>query len=128
MIIPAVIRNRGFHKWYERELLCSHGHLVLLLLSVIGALGGLESMSGGTAADRLSMVLSVMAAGAIAVWALRRYLFHLSRAEAVAHQAQCSACTVYGRWDLEADTVDEQGGTRMRVRCRGCGHRWSINC
>jgi hypothetical protein len=30
------IRKHGFRKWYERELLQSHAHLVLTFLSVLG--------------------------------------------------------------------------------------------
>ena len=33
-VAPA-IRQRGFRKWYERELLAGHSHLVLLLLCTV---------------------------------------------------------------------------------------------
>jgi hypothetical protein len=34
------------------------------------------------------------------VWALRRYLYLLSHAEATASQADCPACGAYGRLEL----------------------------
>jgi hypothetical protein len=38
MKLAEGIRRHGFRKWYERELLQSHAHLVLCFLCVIGRL------------------------------------------------------------------------------------------
>ena len=79
--------------------------------------------------SRLSMVASVGVAAAIGVWALRRYLFLLMRAELIANQAVCAACQTYGRWAIESQTAaDEPGGqpAQMRVCCRKCQARWLI--
>lgn len=36
------IRRFGFRKWYERELLSSHAHMLLALLSTIALLASFE--------------------------------------------------------------------------------------
>lgn len=121
--IGAAIERRGFRKWYERELLRSHGQLVLLVLATLAALGALEAFSDGLG-DRLLMGASLVAAAAIGAWALRRYVFHLMRAELIANQATCPACRAYGRFAVERDGVPE--ATAMTVRCRRCEQRWRI--
>jgi len=40
--LAAGIRKHGFRKWYERELISSHVHLVLTFLAMIGLLGSFE--------------------------------------------------------------------------------------
>jgi ABC-type nickel/cobalt efflux system permease component RcnA len=125
MAIPSAIRQRGFAKWYERELMIGHGHLVLLLLSTLAALGALEAFQR-PGSERLLMAFSLLAAAGIGAWALRRYLFHLMRAEAIANQAVCPRCHTYARFDVEAADAAEAGGDAMAVCCRACGHRWRI--
>jgi ABC-type nickel/cobalt efflux system permease component RcnA len=129
MAIPTDIRQRGFTKWYERELLRSHSHLVLLLLCALAALGAVEAFSQ-PGSNRLLMVASLLVATALGVWSVRRYLFHLARAEYVANQASCPACKVYGRWKVETiEAGDEATGAppAMQVCCRKCGHLWRID-
>lgn len=128
MAIPDTIRKRGFSKWYERELLRSHSHLVLLVLCALGALGALEAFSQ-SGSERLLMVLSLLLCTAVGVWAVRRYLFFLMRAEHIANQATCPACSVHGRLGVEADSrPDAATGavSSMDVSCRKCQHRWRI--
>ena len=128
MAIPTFIRQRGFSKWYERELLRSHSHLVLLILCAMGVMGAVEAFSQGGDA-RLLMVLSLLVAAVVGVWAVRRYLFHLMRAEVIANQASCPGCGVYGRWLIEtSEAGDTRAGTpaMMAVCCRRCTHRWRI--
>jgi len=129
MSISDTITQRGFRKWYEGELVRSHVHLVLLLLSTVAALGALEAFSEQHGPDRLLMVASLAVAAAVGAWALRRYLFHLLRAEQIANQASCSECRAYGRWRIE-DTAGEPDTERapaaLAVCCRACGHRWRI--
>ena len=128
MAIADTIRKRGFSKWYERELLRSHSHLVLLVLCALGALGALEAFSQG-GSERLLMVLSLLLCTAVGVWAVRRYLFFLMRAEHIANQATCPACSVHGRLGVESDSrPDAAGGavSAMDVCCRKCQHRWRI--
>jgi hypothetical protein len=118
------MRQIGFRKWYERQLLRSHAHLVLLLLAVLALLGGFEAFSRSKPwADQILIAACVLASIAISVLALRRYLFLLNHAEWVADQAVCRQCERYALWDLMAE---ERGGQRLSVRCRHCRHEWQI--
>jgi hypothetical protein len=129
MAIPQSIQRQGFRKWYERELLAGHSHLVLLLCSGLGILGAMEVFWRQPGAERLLMVASIVVASVIGVWALRRYLFLLMRAEVIANQAVCKGCGAYGRWTVEAHTAEDAPAgepARMQVCCRKCGGRWQI--
>jgi ABC-type nickel/cobalt efflux system permease component RcnA len=117
------IRKLGFRKWYERELLTGHAHLALLLMCVLGLMTALEASSRYTsAADRLTDLVAVLVCAAAGVWTLRRYLFLLARAEAIAHQADCPHCGAYGRLTCQAEHEEA-----VDVRCRQCGHDWTIH-
>jgi hypothetical protein len=119
------IKKHGFRKWYERELLQSHAHLVLLILCVIGLLAAFEAawrFRGWQ--DQATDLLAGVICAAIGLWALRRYLGLLSYAEAAAHQADCPKCQTYGR--LELMHCDSEG-VSVAVRCRKCKHEWTIS-
>ena len=118
------IRKHGFRKWYERELLQSHGHMLLLLFCTIGLLGAFEVFRrDAPLSDQFSVVLSVLFCVAVGVYSLRRYLFLLTRAEAVANQAVCAKCQTYGRLALLGD---DRRAQQVSVRCRHCAHEWPI--
>lgn len=122
---PQSIRRLGFRKWYERELLQSHAHLVLLVLAALGLLGCAETYTRRLAFDdQLQIVAAALASAAIGVFALRRYLYLLNHAEFVAGQATCPVCNTYARWDLEAE---RSGEARLHAHCRHCQHRWQID-
>lgn len=119
------IRQHGFRKWYERQLLKSHGHLALLFLWTVGILGALESASSArSTGDRLQDLVTMLVCVAAGIWSLRRYLYLLSHAEAVANQADCPACGTYARLKLVSDSRD---GQVVQVCCKQCGHQWSID-
>lgn len=125
MQLPDGMRKHGFRKWYERELIQSHLHLVLAFLCLVGIFAAMEAYSGSAGlADRLTDVVAVLLCGAIGVWALRRYLYLLSHAEGTAHQAVCPSCQAYGRFVLVAEDRAQQ---RITVRCRACGQQWAID-
>jgi hypothetical protein len=129
MPIPQAIRRRGFRKWYERELLVGHSHLVLLLFCALAVVGAMEVFWRQPGGERLLMVVSVLVSAGIGVWALRRYLFVLMRAELIANQAVCAGCKAYGRWVVEEQAAGDEATGRsahMRVCCRSCGGRWLI--
>lgn len=124
MNLPDGIRKIGFRKWYERELLQSHAHMVLLFLCAIGLLATFEVFSRtGPWIDRAFDVGAILLLVAVGVWSLRRYLFLLMHAEMVANQAVCSSCQTYGRLSLLDESHD---GHRLRVRCKKCEFEWSI--
>lgn len=125
MRLAEGIRRHGFRKWYERELMQSHLHMLLLLFCTIGLLGAFEVFSGSAPlADQMNLVISVLLCAGIGVWSLRRYLYLLMHAEEVANQAVCPQCKAYGR--LAVDDADA-ALQRVRVRCKGCGHAWPID-
>lgn len=117
------IRRVGFRKWYERELLSGHAHLVLAFLSVIGLIGSMEAFRGSPVAEKLMNVGFVIGCAVVGLWALRRYLFLLMRAEEIANQANCAACGEYGRFDV---VTDARSHDTTEVCCRKCGHQWVI--
>ena len=118
------VRKVGFRKWYERELLSSHAHMILCVLGVIGMLGSFEAMRGASVDESLMNIVFVLVTAVISGWALRRYLFLLMRAEEVANQANCSECGVYGRFSIVGHSR-AQGETE--VCCQKCQHRWTIS-
>lgn len=118
------IRKHGFRKWYERQLISSHGYLVLTFLCAIGVFAGAEVYDRtGPASERLFDVASMLMCAAFGAWALRRYLFLLMQAEHTANQAVCPQCDAYARLEL---TVEQPAGDEVQVCCRRCKHRWSI--
>jgi hypothetical protein len=119
------IRKIGFRKWYERELLGSHGWLVLTFLCTIGIFAAFEGLSLGGGGDaRLGNMAAIAVCTLVGVVALRRYLYLLMHAEAVANQAVCARCETYGRLELLAE---DRASARLRVRCRRCSHEWDID-
>ena len=124
MKLAEGIRRHGFRKWYERQLLRSHGHLVLTFLCLVGIFAGLDSMRGATTwGERADQIFTVVLCTGAGLWALRRYLDLLSHAELAAHQAECPQCKAYGRLEL---VQSDDSGERVTVRCRGCNHGWRI--
>jgi hypothetical protein len=137
MAIQQSIRNRGFRKWYERQLLVGHSHLLLLLLCTLALLGAFEAFSE-PGAERALLVVALLVAAVLGVWALRRYLFLLMRAEVIANQAVCPGCKAYARWQVDEpvvpgsaavaeDDADDGSSETMMVCCRKCQHRWRIS-
>ena len=123
MKLSEGIRTLGFRKWYERELLQSHGHLVLAFLSGVGLMAAFEGLfTFDGLADKLMDLLSIGLCGAVGLWALRRYLYLLAHAEAAANQAACPDCGTYARFVLVQTRADG-----LEVRCRHCQHVWPIS-
>ena len=118
------IQKHGFRKWYERELTQSHVRLFLLLLCTIGLLSSFELFSSKRPlAEQLDNIVVLLLCTGIGIWALRRYLYLLMHAEAIASQAVCPACESYGRLQL---VQDDERNERVKVKCRGCAHEWHI--
>ena len=118
------IRKHGFRKWYERELLQSHAHLVLTFLCMIGIFAGFEALGINRGwLDQATNIVTIGLCVAIGLWALRRYLYFLGHAEATANQADCPQCQAYGSFTVEAEDPKEQS---LQVCCRKCRHQWTI--
>ena len=127
------IRRLGFKKWYERELLRGHAHLVAVILCTLGLMMALEAATRfRSTADQLIDLVAVVVCALAGLWALRRYLYLLLRAESIAHQADCPRCKVYGRLELAQPVPSAPGAAAVRseqlaVRCRACAHEWHIH-
>ena len=113
----------GFRKWYERELLSSHAHMLLSLLSLFAMLAALEAFTEARPEEKLVDVALAFVAGVITLWALRRYLYLLMRAEDLANQARCPQCTDYGRFQLVSE---DRPARQLQVRCRKCAQDWTL--
>jgi hypothetical protein len=125
MKLAEGIRKHGFRKWYERELLTSHGHLVLTFLCMIGLFAGFEAlMRNGSWLDQAQDLVAILLCAAVGLWALRRYLYFLAHAEAAAHQADCPHCKAYGSFAVESENDADR---TFDVCCRKCQHRWTIS-
>lgn len=126
MKLAEGIRRHGFRKWYERELLQSHGHLALTFVCSLGIFAALEAAGDARSAggDQVPSVLTLLLCAAAGLWSLRRYLYLLSHAEATANQADCPGCGTYARFRLvSADAA----GDHVQVCCRQCERTWAID-
>ena len=129
MLLDEAISKRGFRRWYERQLYQSHALLVTGLLSLIMMAIAIEMIEfRRTAAGLLALVSIAAVGGGLCLYAWRRFTDLLFRAEYLAERATCAACKVYGRFDILSakEAADSPAGCSLDVRCRACGHAWSI--
>jgi hypothetical protein len=125
MTLAQGIRTLGFRKWYERELLRGHAHLIAVLGAVVAMMMAMEAASRfATPSERLFDWGVAILCGAGALWALRRYLFLLMKAEHIANQANCPDCGTYGRLELVKSNAV---GDDVQVRCRHCQNHWHMH-
>jgi ABC-type nickel/cobalt efflux system permease component RcnA len=125
MSLAEGIRKLGFRKWYSRQLMRCHAHLVLVLVCMVGILVAMEAATRFRSwADQITDGVSLLLCIGVGLWALRRYLSLLLHAESAAKQAECSGCKTYGR--LELLQSDATGDT-VQVQCRKCGQAWRID-
>ncbi len=118
------IRRFGFRKWYERELLSSHAHMLLAVLSAIALLASFEGFHGASVNEKLLNTLFVILCAGITFWALRRYVYLLMHAEELANQANCPQCQRYGLLRVSEQQPER---TRLRVCCKKCDAEWGIS-
>jgi hypothetical protein len=124
MRLAQGIRQHGFRKWYERELLQSHGHLALCFICLVGAFAAFEALARFRGwLDQLVDITALAVCIAAGLWALRRYLYLLHHAELVARQAECRQCGEYGRLRLIGEDF---GSEQVHVGCKNCQHEWTI--
>jgi len=115
------IRRYGFRRWYERELIFSHLYLALALVALAGLLGSIELFASASLAGKVVYTGFVCICAAVVYFSVQGYLLALSDAEAIAHQANCGRCKTYGQLEWVG-----HGGAGVHVRCRKCGHVWTI--
>lgn len=121
------IRRVGFRKWYERELLSSHAHMALALISAVAMMASFEAYRDASTGEKLLNTAFVLVSAAIALWSMRRYLYLLMHAEEMANQANCPQCEAYGLLTLQ-DPQDRRESVQrlVPVCCKRCGFRWNL--
>jgi len=125
------IRKLGFRRWYERQLIESHGFLVTGFLSMIALIACLEEFSARAPLRSLAASLALIAGcGVVCVWSFRRYHALLIRAEHLGEHSVCGRCAVYGALEVVqtggANAGVDADAAWLKVRCRKCGHQWTI--
>jgi hypothetical protein len=130
------IRKLGFRRWYERTLIESHAHLVTCFLGMVLAMAGVETI--GTRQGLAQLIYGAAVGGggiALTIFGWRRYHRLLMLAEHLGAGATCRACGTYAIFRLLSPAASTDTGTegdpdeepvRLRVRCRECGHEWTI--
>lgn len=129
MSLPDAIRQRGFKRWYERQLIEGHAYLVTGLLALIMMAISLEMIEFRQSVRGFATLLLVGTVGsALTLFAWRQFTFLLARAEYFAGRATCAACHTYGRFAVDHAVPNSAsiGGYTVHVQCRKCGHRWTI--
>lgn len=118
------IRRHGFRQWHERELLASHGWLIV---AVVGGFFAFFAFEAALANDQLAFqamnITFALLAGAGTVWCLRRFGNSMLRAQRLSEQAGCKQCGTFG---LLAIVAEDRERSWARVRCRHCNHEWPI--
>jgi hypothetical protein len=129
MAFDDALRQRGFRRWYERQLIESHAYLVTGLLALIMMAIALEvTQFRSSVASLLFLVAVAGAGGVVCVLAWRRFSDTLFRAETLAEQAVCPGCGAYARFEVVSAhaSPDTVSGQVVHVRCRQCAHAWRI--
>jgi hypothetical protein len=136
MELSEGIRRIGFRRWYERQLIEGHLYLISGVLCLITVAASVEDLNFRTAAwETLLRLAAALGGVAICLWTFRRYLQMLGAAEYAAERSVCEKCATYR--GLEVSSVSARGGWKHRedgegvvtpvtVRCRRCGHEWTI--
>jgi hypothetical protein len=123
MIFSQAIHKYGFKKWYERQLIASHGYLVGGFVALSIAMAEFEILLGPLPIAQKFSALLMCALGLLfTAFALFRYQRIMANAEAVGNQANCSNCGVYGKFSV-VSTLGQHGA---QVHCKKCAHTWKI--
>jgi len=101
MALDDALRQRGFRRWYERQLIEAHAYLVTGFLALIMMLVALEVVEfRSSAANLLFLVAVAGAGGVVCVFAWRRFSATLSapRPSPSRRCARVAPPTVALRW------------------------------
>jgi hypothetical protein len=126
------IRKRGFKKWYERQLIESHAYLVTCFLCMILVAALMEQVSFRTPGAKPFLVLAIMAGGGlVGLFAWLRYRAIMVVAERFGDRSVCEQCHAYAKFEIVESggapaTPESEADPWLRVRCRKCGHGWTM--
>ncbi len=129
MRLDDAIRQRGFRRWYERQLYESHAYLVTGFLALIMMAIALEVVDFRQSIGGFLALLAVGGVGgALCIHAWRQFTTLLARAEYLAARATCPGCGAYARFIIMRtdDTPDSAAGCTLHVCCKSCTHAWCI--
>lgn len=120
------VRRIGFRKWYERQLIDGHLSLVTCVLCMVLVAALLEDLSFREGIGKAMIELAIVFGSGILAWlAWQRYQVTMARAEYFGEQSVCEACKTYARFEVVGEAAD--GNQWLRVRCRKCGHDWTLH-
>jgi len=123
--LAETVRRIGFRKWYERQLIDGHLWLITCFLCMVTVAAVLEDLSFREGLFKAIVEVAVVfAAGGVGWFGWKRYQVVLGRAEYYGAQSVCGGCQAYARFEV-VDAGPEDHAW-LRVRCRKCGHCWTI--
>jgi hypothetical protein len=135
MPVAENIRKLGFRRWHERQLIEAHASLVTAFMCLIVVVICMDQLNWREAGYKPFLDLLLIVGGlALCFHTVRFYFKVMLRAEHFAEQAVCSACQTYGVIQVLAtsapharqDSVDPDASEWFKVRCRKCGHDWTM--
>jgi hypothetical protein len=132
MEIAAQIREIGFKRWYERQLIESHAYLITCFLSMIGVAVTLEVPELMKLGFETVVRLAIAFGGiALCIVAWNQYKKRMLLADILGEGATCSNCHVYAAFNVVGSGTSIPRDENvydfwMRVRCRKCGHEWTM--
>ena len=138
MDVASRIRERGFRKWYERQLIESHLAFVTCFLCGITAAACASAVRWTRlSAVDLGLAIALFAAGLVGWRSWRHYITVLERAERYGNRSTCPQCSAYARFEVLASGARGEGPHLdpatdplplpwLRVRCRRCAAEWRM--
>jgi hypothetical protein len=131
MEIAAKIRELGFKRWYERQLIESHAYLVTCFLSMIAVAVTLEVPGLMRLGFETLVRLMVAFAGiALCILAWNQYRKRMLLADILGEGATCKNCHAYAAFNVIGSGTHlprtDEYDFWMRVRCRKCDHEWTM--
>jgi fermentation-respiration switch protein FrsA (DUF1100 family) len=118
------IREQGFRRWYERQLIEGHAWLVTGFLSLILTAIAIEVIAFGESIGGMLVLLAVGAGGAaLCLYAWLRFNRQLFLAEHVAEQATCQP---YGKLAFVSASHDASAVRTLRSASAAAAAEWAI--
>ena len=115
------IAKLGFRRWYARQMYEAFAWLTTCLLSGVVFTAILEFVGLRTPGLTPLVTLTVLYfIGLMGLMSFKRFWTMLSRATVYSDSATCTRCDSYGLFEVTRQSE------RIPVRCRNCGHEWSI--
>ena len=129
MDLVNAIRKLGFKKWYERQLVESHLYLVTCFLCMVMVAACMEQLSfRAPGIQPLLNLAAIGGGGLLGLFAWARYRTIMMVASRYSEHSTCEHCGAYARFDVtDWGAPDPEAGTWMKVRCRRCGHLWTLD-